>query len=275
MVRDIVLRQSSDGRLCNIEDTPAVVDSSFSIESVIYTAKTQGKDNYARAVEKNIAYLLNDAPRSSGGILYHIDGTQEIWADSAAFMPGALAMTGHPQEGIKQMRGIMEVLKDKETGLYFHMWDDSVMNYKRKLLWGVGNTWILTGLLRLYKQIPSELSEDKNWAVTQFKLLLDTIVKYEAKSCLYYDILDDPESFLETECSEMVAYAIYRGVIEGMLDKSYLARADGIRAAVCEKVSYDGFVQDCASSPDFLKPGTSVEGQAHFLMMEYYAQQQE
>ena len=25
---------------------------------------------------------------------------------------------------------------------------------------------------------------------------------------------------------------------------------------------------DCASSPDFLHPGTSVEGQAHFLMME-------
>ena len=273
VVEDMVLRQSADGRLCNVENTPAVVDSAFCIEATLFAGKTLGNDKFTAAAEKNIEYLRKDAPRSTDGVLYHIQGTQDVWADSAAFMPGVLAMGGFPQEGVAKMRAILDRLFDKNTGLYFHMWDDSTGQYKKKVLWGVGNGWILIGLLRLYLHIPEELSDEKNWARVEFKRLLDLIIRYRTPANLFHDYLDDSTTFLETECAEMFAYAMYRGVVEGLIDKSYLTIADDIRLAVIAKVSDDGFVMDCASSPDFIRPGISVEGQAHFLMMEHLAKQ--
>ena len=39
VVYDMVLRQSEDGRLCNVENTPAVTDSSFCIPPVFLYGK--------------------------------------------------------------------------------------------------------------------------------------------------------------------------------------------------------------------------------------------
>ena len=135
-------------------------------------------------------------------------------------------------------------------------------------MWGIGNGWILTGLYRLYRELPDSCREEKQEIYRDFKELLDEMLRYENQNHLFHDILDRPDSFEETEVSEMVAYTIYRAVREENLPIEYLDRAEQIRQAVLDKVSEQGLLMDCASSPDFLHPGTSVEGQAHFLMME-------
>lgn len=268
LVRDIVLRQSEDGRLCNIENTMAITDASFCIEATLKMGELEGRTDYAEAVKKNIGFLLYDAPRSSDGVIYHMKGTREIWADSAAFTPFALCCMGYYDEAVLQMKGLKKKLYDPEKCLYYHIWDEASMGYKRKMIWAIGNGWILTGLLRLYGGLPSERTEDKSWCLSAFMELLDKVLEYETESHLFRDILDDPTSFEETESSEMIAYAIYRAADRGILDDSYIARAESIREAVYNKISEDGLLMDCASSPTFTEPGTSVEGQAHFLMME-------
>ena len=49
IVYDMVLRQSSDGRLCNVEDTPAVTDSAFCIPAVLAVGERTGNEEYVRA----------------------------------------------------------------------------------------------------------------------------------------------------------------------------------------------------------------------------------
>ncbi len=269
LVKDMVLRQSDDGRLCTIEDTPAVVDSSFCVGATLFAGNMTGDKKIIGAAEKNISYLLSGAPRSQDGILYHMRGTKEIWADTAAFLPSVLAAAGHEDDGVNQIIGVMGRLRDDATGLYFHMWDDSVSAFKRKLLWGVGNGWILTGLLRLSLHVGDRRAEE---VAAMFKSLLDAMLEFETPDHLFRDILDDPASFQESECSEMVAYSIYAAAREKLISRDYLERADAIYNAVLKKVGDDGVLRDCASSPDFVRSGTSVEGQAHFLMMVRAAQ---
>lgn len=266
-VYDMVLRQSGDGRLCNVENTPAVTDSAFCIPSVYIVGNLKKKQSYVKAAERNVDYLLKDAGRASDGTLYHMRGTKEIWADSAAFLPYALALTGHREEGVLQMRGILKRLYQPKLGLYYHIWEEEKQQYLRPFAWGVGNGWILTGLFRML-QVFQEESPEQSWLKERFQTLLDSMLRYKTSAGLFHNFLDQEDTYEESEVSAMVAYILYWAVKEGMLDVEYLKTAEEIRSALLKKVDSNGLVWDAASSPNFDGPGTSVECQAHFILME-------
>ncbi len=261
-VDDMLLRQSSDGRLCNVENTPAVTDCSFCIPAVWEIGKRTGNQRALKACGENREFFLEKAERTPDGVLYHMAGSSDIWADSAAFLPYTLALLGKPEEGTAQMYGICDRLYRKEKGLYSHKWNEEKQGFIRDALWGIGNGWILTGLLRLYL----EVREEK--LLSMFGQLLAAMVDCLDETYLLHDVLDEKDSFYETESSEMLAYAIYRGVREKIVDAALVKTADCIEQAVRKKVNDRGQVLDASSSPDFVRPGTSVECQAHFLMME-------
>ena len=271
VVYDMVLRQSSDGRLCNVENTPAVTDSSFCIPAVYLTGKQKNEQKLIDAALKNIDFLLSDAERAEDGTLYHIKGTTDIWADSMAFLPYSLALTGHKKEGIAQMRGIFGRLYDSRKGLCLHMWDEGKQRFIRPLAWGIGNGWALTGLLRMLPLYADD-GENYQWIRDTFFSLLNTMLSYMTVEGNFYDVLDDPNTFCESETAAMVAYTIYKAALENFLPENmeefYLEKADTIRSSLWKQVDHRGLVMNAASSPSFDRPGTSVECQAHFLMME-------
>ncbi|MFV0363982.1 MAG: glycoside hydrolase family 88 protein [Suipraeoptans sp.] len=268
MVRDIVLRQSDDGRLCNVENTPAITDSSFCIPSVLGVSHATSNDSYLAAAKKNIDYLRHKAPCTHDGVLYHIINTCEIWADSAAFTPYSMSLFGYHDEAFQQMKGLLGRLKAPNSNMYYHMWNEDTKAFIRDKLWGIGNGWILTGLMRLYLEMPKDMKDERSWLYDRYISLLDSLLSIMTIDGKFHDILDDQTTFFETETSAMVAYTLIRSIREGIIDSSYLQSAKTIRKYVLSKVSVDGLVMDCASSPDFIQPGTSIEGQAHTLMME-------
>ena len=81
-------------------------------------------------------------------------------------------------------------------------------------------------------------------------------------------MLDRPESFVETNLAQMLAFSIYTGVPGGWLPASYVPAADRMRAAARAKVDQYGFVQGVCGAPNFDHAGVAAEGQAFFLMME-------
>lgn len=265
---DMVLRQGADGRLCDIENTPAVTDSSFCVPAVLAAARMEKNEAYEKAAERNIMYLLRQAPKSADGILYHMRGTCEIWADSAAFTPYALSLLGYHREAFEQMLGITRKLYVPEKKLYNHIWDEGKKTFQRPEAWGVGNGWILTGLLRLIISSGQGCAEEKRILTGMFRELLDSMLSFLTPDGKFHYILDDPDTFPETETCAMTAYAIFRACKENLIGRSFLEQGRLLRDAVWSMVDADGLVQGCAASPDFLHPGTSVEGQAHTLMME-------
>ena len=271
VVYDMVLRQSADGRLCNVENTPAVTDSSFCIPAVYLTGKQKNNQELINAALKNIKFLLYDAERAEEGTLYHMRGTTDIWADSMAFLPYSLALTGHKKEGIAQMRGVFERLYDSDKGLCLHMWDECKQRFIRPLAWGVGNGWALTGLLRMLPLYADE-GESYDWLMATFFKLLDTMLSHMTAEGCFHDVLDDPDTFCESETAAMIAYTVYKAALEKILPENkiefYLKKADLIHSSLWEKVDERGIVMNAASSPSFNHPGSSVECQAHFLMME-------
>ena len=271
VVRNMIVRQNPDGRLCDVENTPAVVDSCFCIPAVMWLGEKYQESYYLDAAKRNFDYLKEEAARSEDGTLYHMLGSREIWADGIGYLPYVYALMGDPKAGIRQLYLILDKLYNPENGLYMQRLDEGtgeVLNGE----WAIGEGWILTGLVRLYqeliRQYPGLYEEEKKKIQTTFTELLDRVLAYETEDHLFHDILPDTSTYKETESVIMVALAIYRAVQAGMLDAKYLERAELLRLAAEGKVDEDGLVQDCAGSPTFTCPGTSVEGQMHMAMME-------
>ncbi len=267
VVYDMVIRQSADGRLCNVEDTPAVTDSAFCIPAVLQTGNRLGCQDYIEAAHRNVQYLLKDAPRTSDGILFHMRGTSQIWADSAAFLPYSLVIAGHPQEGYHQLAGICDKLYLKESGLYAHILDCETGEFPDRRAWSVGVGWILTGLERTLCALPREMEEERNDLKERFLDLTEKVLSFQTQDGGFHDVMDDSETYPETETPAMIACALYAGIRDGLLDPSLKRRADEMADHVSRKTLPDGRVFDAAGSPTFDKPGTSVECQAHVLMM--------
>jgi len=98
--------------------------------------------------------------------------------------------------------------------------------------------------------------------------LLDGCVAHQRPDGLFHNVVDRPESFVETNLAQMLAFSIYTGVLGNWLPASYVAAADRMRAAAHAKVDQYGFVQGVCGAPSFDHAGVAAEGQAFFLMME-------
>ena len=268
MARDCVVRQNADGRLCDVETTPAIVDPAVCVEPVLAAGRQLGDQAMIDAALRNVAYLLDEAPRTPDGARYHILGNVEVWADSMAMGPHVLMASGHRDEGMAFYRAVERRLRDPGTGLYRHKWHEGRQTFTRGVFWGVGNGWALVGLMRMVRAMLDAGDPRADELAADFAALADAMIPFQAENGLFHDVLDDVETFYESETAEMFAYSIYNMVSWKKLDDRYLERADLARRAVARRIDDDGILQGCSGSPTFEVEGTSVEGQAHFIMME-------
>ena len=271
MARDCVVRQNADGRLCDVENTPASVDPAFCVEAVLAAGRRMGDQAMIDAAMRNVDYLLRRAPSTPDGARYHMLGGTEVWADGLAAGPHTLMLAGYVEEGLAYYEAVKRRLCDPATGLYHHIWHEVDRSYSRPCYWGVGNGWALVGLMRMAR-ILLDAGDARAAAIAgDFAALADAMLPFQGADGLFHDVLDDAGTFLESEVTEMFAYGIYRMVAMGLLDGRYLGCADRARRAVTQRVGDDGVLRGCSGSPTFDREGTSVEGQAHFIMMEVAA----
>jgi rhamnogalacturonyl hydrolase YesR len=116
--------------------------------------------------------------------------------------------------------------------------------------------------------LPAERQTDRERLSAFLKELLDGCLACQRPDGLFHDVLDQSESFVETNLAQMLAFSIYTGVPGGWLPASYVPAANRMRAAARSKVDQYGFVQGVCGAPHFDRAGVAAEGQAFFLMME-------
>ncbi len=268
MAKDAVLRQAKDGRLAMLGEEFALSDAACPGEAVLWAAKRTGDRTLQDGVDRMLEYVLHNAPRTKEGILYHFTNIPQIWSDILYMLPPFLAAAGRYEEAIKQIEGEREHLWNPDKNLLSHMWDSEKRELVRKDCWGVGNGWAAAGLTRVIRMLPVTMDRERATLVGYATAILDGCIAHQREDGLFYNIVDNPASFVETNLAQMLAYTIYRGTKAGWLDVRYRVYADRMRTAAHAKVDDLGLVQGVCGSPEFDHPGTATEGQAFFLMME-------
>jgi len=268
LAREAVQRQGSDGRLALMHDNEGVTDPASNGEALLFAARNTKEPALQSAFEAMLNYLLKVAPRASDGTLFHVINGKEVWIDSMYMAPPFLAVAGQLDEAMRQIQGIKNRLWNSEKQLYSHMWDDDSKAFKRAAYWGVGNGWAVAGITRVIRTLPESCAKEKQELALHLKDILDGCLAHQRQDGLFHDVLDQPDTFIETNSAQMLAYSIYRGIVGGWLPPTYKEYADKMRAAVHQKVDASGYVQGVCAAPTFDRAGTAPEGQAFFILME-------
>ena len=268
MAQEAMLRQLGDGRLSVVYTDNGVTDPAASGEGVLYASNLYNDQKLKDAANRMLEYLLKKAPKSDNGIICHtLKGTQ-FWIDSMYMCPPFLAAAGQYSEAVKQIRGYRQALWNKDKKLFSHMWDDKKKKFINKNFWGVGNGWAAAGMARVIKSLPESMEAEKNELAGYVEDLLDGCLAQIRKDGLFHNYIDQKDTFVETNLSQMLAYTIFRGTKGKWLNKRYLNYALRMRKAAYSKVDQYGYVQGVCGAPTFQEPGRATEGQAFFLLME-------
>jgi len=269
MAKEAAHRQDVGGRLAMLGEH-GVTDPAANGAALLVAARATSDPALMAAAEKMLDYLLNQAPRAADGVLYHVDGQPQMWIDSMYMAPPFLAAAGYHQAALHQIAGWHQRLWNPAKQLYSHIWDEGQQAFVRAACWGVGNGWAAAGLTRVIGALPPEMRAEKLRLVQMLREVLNGCLAHQREDGLFHDVVDEPTTFVETNLAQMLAYSIYRGLRGGWLEDAdaYRPAADRLRAAAHRKVDDAGLVQDVCGAPDFGHPGTAVEGQAFFLLME-------
>ncbi|NLP35710.1 MAG: glycosyl hydrolase [Clostridiales bacterium] len=268
MAKEAAYRSVQDGRVAIIGTSDALTDPCSAGEGLLYAANITGDPELHKAHKNLLKWALEDAPRNTDGIVYHIGSAPQFWVDSMYMLPPYLAVSGHYKEAMIQIRGYWNVLFNKDEKLMSHIWDDGKKEFVRKDFWGVGNGWTMAGLARVIDLLPKEMEEEKKELIAKARTLINSVSKYIREDGLAHDVLNDPSSFIEVNLPQMLSYTIYRGIKSKWLESEWKELADKCRNAAHSKMDAYGLIQDVCGAPYFISPGVAPEGQAFYLLME-------
>jgi unsaturated rhamnogalacturonyl hydrolase len=268
LAREAVQRQGADGRLACMRATEGVTDPAANGEALWVAAQITGEPALQTALDSMLNYLLKRAPRALDGTLFHLIDAKEVWVDSMYMAPPFLAVVGQADEALRQIHGIKRRLWDSARKLYAHIWSEDAHALRRAAYWGVGNGWAVAGITRVIRALPDSWTEEKQALGHHLGDIIDGCLAHQRPDGLFHDVVDQPDTFVETNLAQMLAYSIYRGIVGSWLPSAYKEYADKMRKAAHKKVDDSGYVQGVCGAPAFDRAGTAPEGQAFFLLME-------
>jgi unsaturated rhamnogalacturonyl hydrolase len=246
MAESAVTNQAPDGRLGGDDDN--AVNGAACGEAVLMAG-------FTAAAERQLTWLLRDAPRGPDGTLFHVLGTREVWADTVYMVVPFLALTSRVDEAVRQLDGHRRRLC--RDNLY------AAIENRRPAHWGGGNGWVVAGIARAVRLAPALRDSD---LPAHARAVLDACLAHRRADGLFHDVLDDPATFRETNAAQMFAYAALTGAADGWLPARYAGIGHDLLAAATREIDDRGLVRNACGAPTFDRPGTSAEAQAFHLL---------
>jgi rhamnogalacturonyl hydrolase YesR len=273
LAHEAVYRQTRDGRLAGVSHTVNITDPCVCGECVMYAYRETGDAKYLRAAERMLEYI-NGAPANADGLQLHNTAEPMIAADCMYMTPPFYAVMGEYEEAFRQVRLRFDLLWNSEKHAMNHQYDTEKNALWRDKRWGAARGWSAAAFARMLNIIPHTPGTDDGRAmlVSLLNRVVEGVLPYQLDCGLFYDCLDDADTFVETNCAQMTAYAIYTGAAGGYLPDAHIPAADRMRAAANATMDGHGYIWGAAGAPSFDFYGISPEAQAFYILMETAAE---
>jgi rhamnogalacturonyl hydrolase YesR len=231
---------------------------------------TDKKPAYMDYLQRVGDYIRNKQAKFPDGTLARTEPrNMTLWADdlymSVPFLARMGKTTGDPgyfDFAIQQVEAFNRYIYDSTTGLYFHAYyNDEHINGVAH--WGRCNGWVALAQCALLDALPAD--HPKRAELQRF--LLRQIVgfsRYQDSSGLWHQLLDKPDSYLESSVTAMFTYTVAHAVNKGWINPRYLTIAREGWHGLTRDVTTDGELRDVCI-------GTSIEDDIHF----YYTRPRE
>ena len=215
--------------------------------------KFTNEEKYAKAIDMCYQQILTH-PRTKEGNFWHKKiYPNQVWLDGLYMMQvfytryvTERVRTLNYSDIVNQFKNVYNIMRDKETGLYYHAYDSS-----KSMFWADKETglsqnywlrsigWFTVALIDVYSYMDEQMYDEYHTIKEFFKDIIDSILKYQdSESKMFYQVPNFPgreKNYLETSGSCMIAYAIMKGVRLKALPERYLQIGLDIFNGVCNK----------------------------------------
>ncbi len=222
-------------------------------------------------LEQTLDYVLNKQSRLADGTLCRPEPVAEaVWADdmfmSVPFLLRMAKLNNDKRlydEAAFQVLSINKYLTDINTNLCRHGWFNRKQEFS-PVAWSRANGWIVWAMSEALSEIPSDHKDYKKIKNVFVNRLL-TLLKYQSKDGLWHQIIDQPDSYLETSGSAMFGLALAKAINHKWISRQYIPQLiktwNAISAHISEEGSVSGICQgtDMGESADYYKNQKTLE----------------
>ena len=243
---------NEDGSIKSYDPKEYNIDNVNAGKTLFELYDLTGKEKYRRAIE-TIYSQVKTQPRTAAGNFWHkAIYPNQVWLDGM-YMGQPFYMQYEVKynncencmDSFNQFMNVYKIMRDPKTGLYYHGYDSSKSIFwadpetgLSKNFWLRALGWYAMALIDTIDIMPDSMAEQKNTLAGIYKDLIDSMLKFQDKSGMWYQVVnlgDRPENYLEASGSAIFAYAIMKSTRIGILDESYYQYGKKALDGICEK----------------------------------------
>jgi rhamnogalacturonyl hydrolase YesR len=169
-----------------------------------------------------------------------------VWADDLCMgsviltrMAGIDNQPAYLDESVRQTLLMDRYLSDPASGLWWHGYFAKGDQHSSSK-WGRGNGWTMMAKTELLFALP-ENHPDRPAVLEVFQRHAAGLLAVQSEDGRWHQVLDNPDTYLETSCTAMFTRAFAEGVRNGWLpEEGYRQAAEKGWAAIARQVREDG-----------------------------------
>lgn len=230
---------------------PASLDDSGSMCAAMIKARLAGVGpDLMPVIQRWADYIrFKEIRLADGTIARHRPQPESLWADDAYMCIPALAQMGKLtgdrawfDEAAKQAVQLARHLFNPQVGLYMHgkhMNQPNVAEFR----WGRANGWVILAQCELLDVLP-ENHPARPEILATYRRHVKALAELQSGAGLWHQMLDKPDSYLESSATAMFVYGIAHGINRGWIDAAtYGSVAQAGWLGLSEKVTAQGQVE--------------------------------
>ena len=175
---------------------------------------------------------------------------ETLWLDDMYMSIPALAQMGrltgegrYYDDAVRQVLQFSARMFNRQKGLYMHGWSSNTPDHP-EFYWGRANGWATMAMAELLEVLPEDHPRRAE-VLDQFRAHLRGLAACQADGGLWHQLLDRPDSYLETSASAMYVFSMARAINRGWVSPvAYGPAAQLGWNAVATKVNAKGQVED-------------------------------
>lgn len=208
------------------------------------------KPEYQQYLERTAKFIKEEEVRLDDRTIVRPKPREmTLWADdlymSVPFLARMYKQTGddsYLNDAVLLVKNFYKYLYRPTNGLYYHSWyNDTKQNGVAH--WGRCNGWVAMAHAELLSFLPAD-HPDREELIRIFESHILGIGRHQDISGLWHQVLDRPDSYLESSATAMFVYAVARGINEGWINASYAGIATRGWKGLAGKITKDGQVED-------------------------------
>lgn len=230
---------------------PRALDDVGAMSAAMIKAKRGGsKANVRPLIDIALEHISKNQYRLADGTLgRNRPQANTLWLDDMFMGVPALAQMGkltgdtkYYDDACKQVLSFAKKMFNKEKGVFMHGWVESMTDHP-EFRWARANGWAIMTLVELLEVLP----ENHSMRPQVLQLLKDHakgLASYQSGNGLWHQLLDRPDSYLETSATAIYTYAFARAINRGWIDAKAFAPATLLAwNAVTTKINAQGQVE--------------------------------